>query len=200
MTGRSAVEQLDRRATNGIASARAHPLTKLLGGISEIADQPPLIALSATVLAAGLMLRRRRLAEAGGRMLAAELVATALKSAIKNRIDRTRPHVEADGGRYRAEQGDSDESALNSFPSGHTAGAVAVSRAIGRVYPAARWPALTAAGAIASIQLPRLKHYPTDLAAGAAIGLVADAIVTVALDRLQPWVSPRPEPSGGSRD
>ncbi|MFN2473021.1 MAG: phosphatase PAP2 family protein, partial [Sphingomicrobium sp.] len=70
-----------------------------------------------------------------------------------------------------------DSSPYNSFPSGHTAGAVAVARAIGRDYPGIRVPALALAAGIAAVQVPRGKHYVSDVLAGAFIGLAADVAV-----------------------
>ena len=160
-----------------VGSARASPLVRLLGAVSEIADQPPLIALSAGTMLVGLFTRNPRLAQAGGRALAAELVATAIKGAIKRRIDRTRPHVVLDGGAYTMEPGDSAAGEITSFPSGHTAGAVAVARAVARTYPDRAAAAYGAAAAAAVIQVPRAKHYPSDVAAGVVIGLAADWLV-----------------------
>ena len=177
MTARSKVEQADVKVAKVVAPARETWTVRLLGMASEIADQPQLITLCVATLGAGLALRDRRLANAGGRMLAAELVATLLKDAVKANVDRTRPHVVVDGGAHRMEQGHSHESAYNSFPSGHTTGAVAVARAVARSYPDRALAATLAAGAVAAIQVPRCQHYPSDLAAGGAIGLVADALV-----------------------
>ncbi len=108
-------------------------------------------------------------------MLAAELLATQMKSMIKHRIDRTRPHVRANGGAYKAAKGHDHDSAMNSFPSGHTAGAVAVARAFAREYPERAGTAYGIAAATGAIQIPRGQHYPSDVLAGLAIGLVAEA-------------------------
>ena len=177
MGKRSAPEKADIAVARAASPARHNPTVKALGWISEIADQPPLITLCALSAAAGVLLRRPRLAHTGARMLAGELVATRLKSMVKHRVDRTRPHVLADGGRYRASAGHHDDPALNSFPSGHMAGAVAVARAPARGYPEHAATAYLGAAAIGAIQVPRSRHYPTDVAAGAVIGLVAEALV-----------------------
>ena len=95
----------------------------LLAPFREIGDQPPMTAASATILACGLAFRDRRMARAGVRMLAALGLATLLKSAIKNNIDRTRPGEVMKNGRYRLERGDSKAKELRSMPSGHSAGA-----------------------------------------------------------------------------
>lgn len=112
-------------------------------------------------------------------MVAAMLLATAMKDAVKNRIDRTRPLVVADGGAYSFQPGDHDVSELDSFPSGHTAGAVAVAQVVAREYPAMRAPASITAVAIAVIQVPRGKHYPSDLLAGAVVGWAAEVLVNL---------------------
>lgn len=173
----SQAERADLAVAAAAAPARGTMAIRLLGAISEVADQPPLITLCAATMVAGLVSRNRRLANVGGRMLAAELLATALKSAIKKRVDRTRPHAVLDGQDYAMEPGDSPESRNNSFPSGHTAGAVAVARAIARTYPDGAVTAYVTAAAVAAIQIPRAKHYPSDIAAGTAIGLAADWMV-----------------------
>ena len=64
-----------------------------------------------------------------------------------------------------------------SFPSGHSAGAIAVARAFAREYPEYRAPALGAAGLIALAQIPRCAHYPSDVGAGLAVGVAAEAAV-----------------------
>ena len=50
-------------------------------------------------------------------------------------------------------------------------------RAFAREYPEHAAPAVSAAGLIALAQIPRCAHYPTDVAAGMAIGWVAEAAV-----------------------
>ncbi len=192
MSKRSKPEKADLAVAKAAAPMRGHPVTRALGALSELADQPPLIAICAATLAAGLVRRDATLARAGARMLGAELLATVLKSAVKHRVDRTRPRVVAGGGAYKLEKGHSHASAVNSFPSGHTAGAVAVARALAREYPSAEAPANAAAAAVALIQIPRCQHYPTDLAAGALVGLAAEAAVNALFTRTEALLQPAP--------
>lgn len=184
-------EKVDIKVAHAAAPMRETVAVRALGRASEIADQPPLISLCAATLAAGLILRNGRLARAGGRMLAAELLATKFKDLIKNQVDRTRPSVLANGGRYEAEKGDDHHSAMSSFPSGHTAGAVAVARAYAREYPKHAAPAYAAAAAVGAIQIPRCKHYPTDIGAGAAVGLVAEACIHLTERLIRYGLAPR---------
>lgn len=172
-----AIEQADIAVAEKAGAMQDHPAIEALGEISEMADQPPLIALSVAAIAAGLVLRRPNLALAGLRMVAAHAVATAMKTAVKRRVDRTRPHVLAEEGEYVVRKGGRRESRFNSFPSGHTAGAVAVAEAVARTDPRFAWPVRAWALAIAAIQIPRCSHYPSDLAAGAAIGWSGDRAV-----------------------
>ncbi len=190
MRNKTKVEQADIAIAEAAAPLRHQPAVEALGWLSELADQPQLISLCAATLALGLVTRNARLARTGGRMLAAELLATKLKSTVKHRIDRTRPRVSDDGGDYALQLGHDHAPERNSFPSGHTAGAVAVARAVAREYPEHQGAAYAVATFVAVIQIPRCQHYLTDLAAGAIVGLAAEA----GIDRMAALM-PRPGPA-----
>ncbi|GAA0668877.1 undecaprenyl-diphosphatase [Sphingomonas insulae] len=178
------VAAADRKATHDAARHRDATPVKAAGLLAEIADQPQLIAISAATIAAGLIGRRRDLVRGGARMLAAHLLATAAKSAIKHRFDRSRPGKALSDGHTRFERGDSDDHQLNSFPSGHTAGVVAVARAAAREIDSAAVPAALGAGAIAAIQPVAGNHYLSDVIVGGAIGWIAEAIVDAMLEHV----------------
>ena len=97
MAKRSKIEKADLKVAKAAAPARQSLPVRLLGTLSELADQPPLISFCAGLFVVGLVTRDRRLASAGGRMLAAELLATEMKSRIKHRVDRTHPRAAANG-------------------------------------------------------------------------------------------------------
>ncbi|UUL81407.1 phosphatase PAP2 family protein [Sphingomonas qomolangmaensis] len=177
----AAVERADLAVTRAIAPQRHDPAVRKAGKLSEIGDQPPLIALSATVLVAGLALHHGLTARTGLRMLATHALATAIKDVIKRSVDRTRPdHALVEG--YRMESGDSHEHELTSFPSGHTAGAVAVAEAVAREVPLLGAPARLLAASVAIIQVPRAKHYVSDVIVGAAIGWAAERLVNAVVE------------------
>lgn len=161
----------------GVAESARHMPVAMLGKASEIADQPPLVAISLATIAAGVVLRRRDIARTGTRMLLAHAIATAGKTVLKRSIDRARPaRALADGeATVGSGQGASDTD-FNSFPSGHTAGAVSIAEAVAHTAPALTIPARGGAAAIAAIQLPRGAHYPTDVAIGAAVGWLAERV------------------------
>lgn len=176
------VERADLRVAKKAAKLREDAPVKLLGQASELADQPQLATICLTTLAAGLITRDARLTRTGGRMFAALVAATMLKSVVKHVVDRTRPS-EAEEHGYRSGKGREDVGPLNSFPSGHTAGATAVARALRHDYPASRWPAAIAVAGVGGIQLPRGRHYATDIAAGLVVGWVAEAVSEKVFER-----------------
>jgi hypothetical protein len=170
------VQEADVAVARAVAPLRKHPVTKALGKVSEIADQPPMFTLGALAVAGGVLAGQPKLAETGLRVLLAVGLATAIKTGVKRVVARTRPHVIADGTPYLASFERRLESEYSSFPSGHTADAVAAARAVARVYPDWSLPAYGAAAAIAAIQIPRCAHYPSDVSAGALVGFAAEAV------------------------
>ena len=158
------LEKSDRAATHVLNDDRDTWPVRLAGAVSEIGDQPQMRLLCAATVVIGLVRRDARLAKTGLRMLAAHTLATWGKGAVKAVVDRTRPDSEGEG--YRFGPGDSDAHAQNSFPSGHSAGAVAVAHAFGRAYPEHAGKALGAAAAIAAVQIPRGTHFIGDVLAG----------------------------------
>lgn len=169
------IEQADVAVSAEAGKLRDTTPVKLLGALSEISDQPPAFTLAAAATVAGFALGRPRLAEGGLRSLAVLTLVTAAKSAIKSVVVRTRPHMLLDHGRYESGVMGPDEGPWNSFPSGHTANAVAVARAIGRVAPEAEGAAMAGAIAIGVTQVPRASHHSLDVVAGAALGLAIEA-------------------------
>lgn len=163
---------------------RDHPVVKALGAASEISDQPPAFTLAALALAGGVLAGRPAVAEGAARALAAMYVATRIKSGLKSVVVRTRPYKLLDEGDYELDVNGPDERDYNSFPSGHTADAFAAARAVGRVAPDAQPPLLGVASLIGLVQVPRAAHHLTDVLAGAALGILAEAAVNAAFDAL----------------
>lgn len=153
-----------------------HLLMRLLERCGKAGDQPPMLSLSGAVLAAGFLSERPRMMFGGARMVAAHLIATGAKHYIKRRIDRERP-APRQGKAPKPRRGRQDSKRMTGFPSGHTAGTVAVARAFGRAYPEHAVAAMGAAGLIATAQVAAGKHYLSDVLVGAAIGLAAEAAV-----------------------
>ncbi|WP_176562705.1 phosphatase PAP2 family protein [Paracoccus liaowanqingii] len=173
----SSIEEADKDVAGKAARHRDHPAVRALGAVSEIADQTPLALVCAGVTVAGVLTGRPRLARTGLDMMAAHVLANLIKRAIKNRVRRTRPNKMIEKRTYRFEPDEGQGGDESSFPSGHTAGAVAVATAMACNLPRTSVPVLLAAAVVAGIQVPRAKHYPMDVAAGAVLGLASALVV-----------------------
>jgi membrane-associated phospholipid phosphatase len=176
--------RMEVRGELALAGVRKHPAVRIASALAQIADQPPLMAASASVLVVTLLRGDKRLAEASARVLTAVAVTTALKSQVEGAVRRTRPNAVLDGKPYRMRRGGAKAGAERSFPSGHTADAFAAARALARVYPEQSALLWSAAALIALIQLPAGAHYPSDIAAGAVIGIAGEGAANTLVNSL----------------
>ena len=165
--------ELDRKTRDLLHPHHRTPVVRLLRVIGEAGDQPQLRLLCAGMALAGLLRGDIHMVRAGARMLLAHEIATRAKSVVKGSVDRWRPRSSADGKDHRPQAGGQPEKELSSFPSGHSAGALAVAGAFAVEYPQHSRLALAAAGAIGAIQVPTCAHYPSDVVAGWGIGAMA---------------------------
>jgi membrane-associated phospholipid phosphatase len=129
----------------------------------------------------GRLTQSPRVAQVGGDLVRAQFLAQAMTAAIKMSARRTRP----DGTRF-------------SFPSGHTsvtfASATVLHRDLG-------WkvgvPAFAAATYVAASRIQEQRHFLSDVAFGAAIGIVAARAVTIGRGDARFAVAPMAAPGGG---
>lgn len=171
------LEELDAKVADALVPVAEHARVQALGAVSDLSDQEPLYAASAAILATAAAMRHGATWRTGTRVLAAHLLATGLRGIVKRAVDRTRPDAAARRGEYVLREGQREDSDFNSFPSGHTAGAVAFGLAVARDYPPARGLAVGLAGAAGLAQVVRSKHYLSDVLAGAAIGIAAELLI-----------------------
>lgn len=167
------LHELTETASEALPEGILHPFSKL-------ADQPQLRAIAGGIVVFGLVSGNERLTRAGARMVIAHEAATAAKDVVKNQVDRNRPRSAEAAHDKRLRKGRHTSKELSSFPSGHSAGAMAAARAFSREYPEFAAAALGAAILVAGTQIPRRAHYLTDVLAGMAIGLASEG----AIDRL----------------
>ncbi len=170
-------EEIDTAVADALVPLRDNRAVHALGTASDLSDQEPIYAAAAATLVTAALLRDGRTWRAGTRILAVHLLATALRGVVKAMVDRTRPEAAVRRGEYVLQKGRHRDSDFNSFPSGHTAGAVAVARAIGRDYPGARGPGMALAAVAGGAQVVRSRHFVSDVVAGAVIGWVAEALI-----------------------
>ena len=169
------VERTDLKVARKAAMPEETQVGKWTRRFAELGDQPPLVAISLGVIAAGMVGRHARLRRTGFRMLTAHSLSTIAKLAVKDRVDRTRPGALNEKA-YRLRKGTSRDGRLRSMPSGHSAGIVAVAGAIAADYPRASVPGAVASAAVAGAQLPSRNHYLSDIIVGAGIGLVVNGL------------------------
>ncbi|MGW4546590.1 phosphatase PAP2 family protein [Streptomyces violaceorubidus] len=164
----------DLRAVDGalyaaVAATSTPALDRALRRLSHAADHSKISLGIAAALALGGA-RARRAALAGVGALAVASASTNLLG--KRLVHRARPDREA--ARVTVDRYvPMPESA--SFPSGHTAAAVAFATAVGVVLPEAAVPLGVLACAVGYSRVHTGVHYPGDVAAGAVLGVASAA-------------------------
>jgi membrane-associated phospholipid phosphatase len=94
---------------------------------------------------------------------------------VKHFVNQIRPDRTLVGPRHGIPRSGSP---YDAFPSGHAVHLGAVASALSRHHPAYKAPIWTAAFAIVSTRIVLLAHWPSDVAAGLAIGKGVDFIVS----------------------
>lgn len=181
----------EHRATRAVTQLAESAPVRALSPLAAATDEPPLLALGLGTLAAGAALRQPVLIRSGARMVASHLVATGLKTVLKAGVDRRRPNAAAADGPKLAKGRGTKRKEENAFPSGHTAGAVATAQAIAHEAPAVGGAARATAAAAGLLQVPRGAHYLTDVAAGAAVGWIAERLAGAAAHAIERLVEQR---------
>ncbi|WP_240801560.1 phosphatase PAP2 family protein [Streptomyces sp. A1136] len=163
------LQAAERRLTRRVAGWDALWARRTLSTVEGAARRTKLWWGVALLLAVTGGRRGRAAAVAG---LTGMAVAEVLSNAVvKQLVARERPPAEwfrADEVRERPDS--------SSFPSGHTAAAVAFTAAVTEKWPAAGALCAGAAAALAVERVHSGAHYPSDVAAGAAIGLASRAL------------------------
>jgi undecaprenyl-diphosphatase len=160
------IRETDRSLTKRLAASASPGLHRTLSAVEETAEGTKLWCGAAVVMAWLGGWRGRKAAAAG---LAAVAVAQLVSNGVcKQLADRPRPpkewfpHDEAE-----------DRPDSSSFPSGHTAAAVAFTTAVVPAWPLAGALCTVPAAMVAVERVQSGAHYPSDVTAGAAIGLAS---------------------------
>ena len=186
----AAVVEADKAVAEAVLPHEESLPVRLLEHVADLGDQPPMRILCASVIAVGLIGGDRRLMRTGVKMLVAHSFATLAKDFVKLRVDRTRPRSTKKPGKdAKPRSGRNPAKEETSFPSGHSAGAMAVASAFAREYPNQAIPAYLAGSALALAQIPRCAHYPSDVGVGSAIGLVSGVATDLVLGLAVPGLA-----------
>ncbi|WP_319724175.1 phosphatase PAP2 family protein [Streptomyces sp. MB09-01] len=160
----------DRRLTRRMAAWDSAWARQVLPPVEDAAEHTKLWWAAAVIMTAGGGWRGRKAAAAG---ITAMAVAELLSNGVaKQVVERRRPPKE-----WIPHDDVEDRPDSSSFPSGHTAAAVAFTAAVASCWP---WAGAACAVPTVLVALERVHsgaHYPSDVAAGAAIGLAAAALV-----------------------
>lgn len=165
----------DLRAVDGAlyAAVAATPTPALDRGLRRLSHAADNSKISFAVAAA--------LALVGGRARSAALVgvgAIAVASASANLLGKRlvrRPRPDREAARVTVDRHVPMPTSA-SFPSGHTASAVAFATAVGAVFPPAAVPLTLLAWTVGYSRVHTGVHYPGDVAGGAALGLASAGV------------------------
>jgi membrane-associated phospholipid phosphatase len=163
---------LDASIYGRVAGTHSPRLDRAMRDLSRAADHGKLWFGIAAALAISDGARGRGAARDGVRSLA---LASASANLIGKPLTRRVRPAQADLMADELRRGRMPRS--SSFPSGHTASAFAFAYAAGRSERSLRLPLLALAGAVGYSRVHTGVHYPTDVIAGALIGLGAGRLV-----------------------
>jgi membrane-associated phospholipid phosphatase len=161
--------------------------------ITDFGTSGYMFAISASIAAAA-GLARRRMQDAERRRRACVIMRAALfffgciagsgiaAQAVKHLVGRLRPRFLAEAGAFDV-FGPTLRRGADSFPSGHTTSAFAAAMAIGLCAPRLRVPVFVFAGVIALSRITTGNHFPSDVIAGAALGMGTSWAVAAVLAR-----------------
>jgi membrane-associated phospholipid phosphatase len=188
------LERLDHAVYEAVAATPTPRLDGAMRWLSEAADYSRLSLAASAVLAIAGGRRGRRAAASG--LLALGTTSAVVNAVVKLASRRSRPDPVA------AEVPPARRVPMptsHSFPSGHTAVAVAFASGVGRVIPLAALPFDGLAVAVGYSRIHTGVHYPSDVLAGAMVGaVVADLTAGWTAGRLGRRLVRRDRPSPGS--
>lgn len=172
-TASNDLEKADVAAGAAIAEKGHHPLLKAFGQFGELGDQGPLYLIGGVMVGIGAVRRDARCIGAGAGILCAVGLADLVKTAVKNRVTRSRPQHSVEENEYRFESGGSARKEEQSFPSGDAACTVAATEAAIKSYPQTATYLRPLALMMTLSRLAKADHWPLDLIVGAVIGKVS---------------------------
>ena len=138
-----------------------------------------LIPAALGLYAAGRVLRDSVLRHTGAALSLALVTGGISSQLLKHLLGRVRPNF----GGHGEFIGPNLAHGPDSFPSGHATDAFVVAWALWRLHPRLGWVALPIAALVAFQRVEGVKHFPSDVAAGAILGICVAELV---LRRLAP--------------
>jgi hypothetical protein len=154
--------------------SRVHSMDEVFKPGATIGGARAQMAGAITTFVVGKVSRKPRVASLGADFVRAQIMAQALTAGIKLTARRHRP----DGGEY-------------SFPSGHSSVTFATATVVQRHFGwKAGIPAYALASYVAASRVHVKRHFASDVAFGAALGIISGRTVTIGRGRARFAVSP----------
>src|SRR5574337_224642 len=150
---------------------------RVAGGIAAMGSGLTDAAIAVILLVAGLRAGRPRETVAGRLGLFAVIVGSVSGQFLKNLFCRSRPLAEKSGQFFIEFPCLGKGAGFISFPSGHSITAFALAFVLARAYPRYAWLFYGLAGLVALSRVYLVKHFPSDVVAGAAVGMLSGWIV-----------------------
>jgi undecaprenyl-diphosphatase len=173
----------DLAAARFVARHATPPVERVLRVVTCLADEKAILAAAGLFWAYSRSMKPgRATARRADHILGCAVVSAILPHLIKRLVDRKRP----DRMVVRRHRNGIPRSgrAWDSFPSGHAVHLGALAQALGPMVPARLSPYLwPAALSLAATRIMLLAHYPSDVAAGLALGVAVERGVGAALGR-----------------
>jgi hypothetical protein len=174
----SLTRPVDQTVTHQVSTA---PVMEQFRAGNIIGGKEFQFGASATAFAIGKLTGNERVSDVAGKILRAQILSQAVTGVIKKAAQRERP----------------DGSDTRSFPSGHTSVSFASATVLHREFG---WkvgiPAYAAATYVGTARIEKKKHFLSDVAFGAAIGILSGRTVTIGSGNKKFAVTPVAAPGG----
>ena len=177
MTWLEDAERIDHAIYGAVATTPTSSLDAVMRRLSSAADHSKLSMASAAVLAVVGGPRGRRAAKTG--LASVAITSAVVNLAVKPLSRRRRPEPPEDHAPARKLA----IPASRSFPSGHTAAAVAFATGVGREAPFAAIPLHLLAATVGYSRIHTGVHFPGDVVAGGVIGAMLADVTSAVLHR-----------------
>lgn len=168
---------IDSSAKTFVLAIQNHEGLMVAQAISSLGYGLVNAAMAAALLGIGLKTGRPREAVAGKFGLLAVIVSSLFGQLFKHLFCRSRPLTETSGQFFTEFPCLGKGAGFISFPSGHSVTAFALAFVLARAYPRYAVLFYGLAGLVALSRVYLAKHFPSDVVAGAAVGLLSGWIV-----------------------
>lgn len=150
-------------------------IDQAMRGLTFLAAGHYQMSFALLLLSTGVILRVERLKVAGWCGVYSIALSSLISFGLKSLLGRARPGLGLSPSTFI---GPTFRRRYDSFPSGHATVTFAVAAALSRTWPKVRWLISLGAGVLSLSRLFTGSHFPSDVFAGALVGIVASSVVT----------------------